>query len=45
MKLHHNAVKHLAFSPGPDYILVSLSEQIAWWNVLKVIQKTPQPHR
>lgn len=45
LQLHHNQVRHLAFSPEPDYVLVSLSEQIAWWNIGETMQKTSQPQR
>ncbi|CAH0552926.1 unnamed protein product [Brassicogethes aeneus] len=39
LKLHETPVEYLLFSPGLEPILVSLGDQIAWWN-LKKFQRT-----
>lgn len=35
LRLHETPVEYMLFSPGLEPILVSLGDQIAWWNLKK----------
>lgn len=36
LPLHKSPVRYLLFSPGAELILVSVGEQIAWWDISKI---------
>ncbi|KAF5270299.1 hypothetical protein FQA39_LY08410 [Lamprigera yunnana] len=42
LQLHKSAVRYLLFSPSPALILISVGDQIAWWDLTKLPDENRQ---